>query len=38
MIGSSGKNIILIDSSDELDTIDFETVPIITGIRFRENG
>ena len=37
-IGSSGKDIILIDSSADLEAIDFNNVPIISGIRFRENG
>lgn len=38
MIGSSGKNITLIDSSDDLGEIDSKTVPIIADIRYRENG
>ncbi len=38
MIGSSGKDIPLIESSNDL-YIDFNTVPIVVvGIRYRENG
>ena len=37
-VGSSGKDIPLITSSSDLNDVDFDTVPIAVGIRFRENG
>lgn len=37
-IVSSGKDIPLITSSSDLIKVDFDTVPLVRGIRFRENG
>lgn len=37
-VGSSGKDIPLITNSSDLNNVDFDTVPLVRGIRFRENG
>lgn len=37
IIGSSGKEIQLIDSVDDLDNLDFENAPIIIGLRYANN-
>lgn len=37
-IGSSGKDIPLIYSSDDLNNVDCDSIPIIISIRYRENG